>query len=278
LGTQPVVQMGGKLVLTDPVFSPRCSSISFAGPRRYTSPGCTIDDLASSGVTFDVCVISHDHYDHLDVKSVSKLSGLGVVKTWCVPEGTKGVLTKAGVMDEDVKEMVWWEEVDLDDGLKVICCPAQHWCCRKPWDCNSRLWATWVVKHPPSSSSFFFGGDTGYPSTFPLFKQIGDLHGPFSVSAIPIGAYHPRWFMSPAHTDPLNAVDIHRDVRSVTSVGIHWGTFLLADECWDEPVRELEKHTKEGWEEFYALRIGEGVCSGVKDFDWRGNFKDLLAQ
>ncbi|GMI38454.1 hypothetical protein TrCOL_g1149 [Triparma columacea] len=256
-----VVRLGGKLVLTDPVFSPRCSPFRFMGPKRYTEPGCTIEQLISAGVVFDICVISHDHYDHLDVDSITQLDKGGCVKKWYVPAGTKSVLMGVGVRDEAVKEMVWWEEVtDPSSELKVVCCPAQHWCCRVPWDRNKRLWATWVVKI--GDSRFFFGGDTGYPKNFPLFKMIGDLHGPFSLSAIPIGAYHPRWFMAPAHTDPKNAVDIHRDVRSKTSVAIHWGTFPLADELYHEPVTELLEH--QAGEDFVALRIGESISSGSK--------------
>ncbi|GMH60410.1 hypothetical protein TrST_g5655 [Triparma strigata] len=253
-----VVQLGKKLILTDPVFSVRCSPSRYVGPKRYTKVGCTIEQLIGAGVVFDVCVISHDHYDHLDVASIKALKA--IVTQWYVPAGTKSVLTGVGVEDKAVKEMVWWEEVEDPSGLSVVCCPAQHWCCRVPWDRNKRLWATWVVKF--GDSRFFFGGDTGYPTKFPLFKMIGDLHGPFDVSAIPIGAYHPRWFMAPAHTDPKNAVDIHRDVKSKTSIAVHWGTFPLADELYHAPVSELLEH--KGDEDFVALRIGEGISSGSK--------------
>ncbi|GMH87551.1 hypothetical protein TL16_g10894 [Triparma laevis f. inornata] len=265
-----VVQLNGKLILTDPVFSVRCSPSRYMGPKRYTEPGCTIEELISANVVFDVCVISHDHYDHLDVDSIRALKN--IVKKWYVPGGTASVLTGVGVGKEAVKEMVWWEEGEDDSGLTVVCCPAQHWCCRKPWDRNKRLWATWVVKF--NNSRFFFGGDTGYPTKFPLFKMIGDLHGPFDVSAIPIGAYHPRWFMAPAHTDPKSAVDIHRDVKSKTSIAIHWGTFPLADELYFAPVSELLEH-KGGEDDFVALRIGEGVTSGSK-IDCRVGLTRLL--
>jgi len=194
-----VVEMAGKTVLTDPIFSDRCSFTQCAGPKRYTSPAASIRELVEDmGLTFDVCVISHDHFDHLDEGSVTELSRLSAVKNWYVPLGTKSVLVSYGADASSVHEMSWWEDKADASGLTVSCLPAQHWCCRRPWDRNTRLWATWAVVHGegPGRSSFFFGGDTGYPERFPLFRQIGAKYGPFSCAAIPIGSYAPRWYVT----------------------------------------------------------------------------------
>jgi L-ascorbate metabolism protein UlaG (beta-lactamase superfamily) len=181
-----LVKLTGVTVLTDPVFAPRCSPSQYLGPIRYTEPGMAIADLPD----IDVCVISHDHYDHLCVDSLAKMYALQPRIQYCVPMGTKSVLTGVGIPGDKVMEMGWWDELTHGDGdaaAKVVCTPAQHWCCRKPWDKNRRLWASWVVVSG-SNERFFFGGDTGKPQNFPVFKIIGDELGPFDISAIPIGA------------------------------------------------------------------------------------------
>jgi N-acyl-phosphatidylethanolamine-hydrolysing phospholipase D len=218
------------------------------------------------------------------VRSLSKSNG---VKKWCVPLGTKSLLVSYGCDPSSVVEMSWWEEhVDSGSGLLVVCCPAQHWCCRRPWDRNKRLWATWAVlsTEPRGSTSagggsrdsFFFAGDTGYPDSFPLFKQIGEKYGPFTMSAIPIGAYAPRWFMKGQHCDPKGSLDIHSDVRSSLSIGIHWGTFPLAEELFFEPVSELvEEAERRGIGNFVATRIGESVGTG-ETIEMRSVFEGLM--
>jgi len=278
-----IVDIGGKRVLTDPVFSRRCSPSQWVGTKRYTAPGATVDELMTGmGVVIDLCIISHDHFDHLDEGSIRDLAASNGVMNWYVPMGTKSVLIDYGCPADRVREMEWWEEARDPSGLVVACLPAQHWCCRRPWDKNKRLWATWAVLSGEGKgsgrtrASFFFGGDTAYPQNFPLFKQIGSKYGPFTMAAIPIGAYAPRWFMSAQHCDPAGSLSIHSDVRSSLSVGIHWGTFPLADELFYEPVKELvEEAERGGVGNFFALRIGETLGTGGK-VDMRRVFERLF--
>jgi hypothetical protein len=149
-----LVKMGGITILTDPVFSPRCSPFTFAGPKRYTEPGMSIDSLPP----IDIVVISHDHYDHLDTASLKKIHALQPKIRYFVPMKTKSVLTKIGIPPANVSELSWWDERE-HAGARIVCTPCQHWCCRAPWDRNSRLWASWVVI--VGEERFFFGGDTG---------------------------------------------------------------------------------------------------------------------
>ncbi|XP_025096371.1 N-acyl-phosphatidylethanolamine-hydrolyzing phospholipase D-like isoform X2 [Pomacea canaliculata] len=227
-----VAQLDGFTVMTDPVFSMRSSPIQAIGPKRIRKPPCTIEELPK----VDAVVISHNHYDHLDYASVVALNQrFGENLQWFVPMGLKGWMNNAGC--ENVVEMTWWQEHEVQShpGVKVACTPCQHWCKRNVSDTNEVLWSSWCILGP--KNSFHFAGDTGYCCGF---KQIGRKYGPFTAAAIPIGAYHPRWFMSPQHVDPQQAVDIHQDIQSKSSLGIHWGTFMLTYEPYLEP-RELLK-------------------------------------
>lgn len=217
-----LVQFDNVTFLTDPLFSERASPFSFVGPKRYRSCPCNVEDLPP----IDAVVISHNHYDHLDVTSVKSLnSRFGDKIRWFVPSGLAEWMKSTGV--QNVVELKWWETGTIADKSDVsfVFTPAQHWCKRGLWDDNYVLWGSWSVIGP--KHRFFFAGDTGYCDAF---KQIGDVYGPFDVSAIPIGAYAPRYFMTPQHVDPEEAVKIHMDIRSKSSVAVHWGTFSLAHE------------------------------------------------
>jgi L-ascorbate metabolism protein UlaG (beta-lactamase superfamily) len=154
------------------------------------------------------------------------------------------------------EELDWWDEY-AEGGLFFTAVPVQHWSKRSLFSRNDTLWAGWVIRS--KDFRFLFVGDSGYT---PHFKEIADRLGPFDLSAIPIGAYEPRWFMRPHHISPEEAVQVHLDVRSRKSVGIHWGTFVLTDEPLDEPPERLEKaKTEKGLsaEEFVVLQHGETI-------------------
>jgi len=136
---------------------------------------------------------------------------------------------------QSVTELDWWKDDDFD-GWKITSVPAQHFSGRGLGDRNATLWCGWVMKK--DAFTYYFAGDSGY---CPYFKEIGDRLGPMNLSTIPIGAYDPRWFMSPVHVSPEEAVQIHQDVGSQFSIGMHWGTFKLTDEDMDEPPRRLRK-------------------------------------
>eukprot|EP00557_Chaetoceros_sp_GSL56_P000309 CAMPEP_0176503520 /NCGR_PEP_ID=MMETSP0200_2-20121128/15408_1 /TAXON_ID=947934 /ORGANISM="Chaetoceros sp., Strain GSL56" /LENGTH=526 /DNA_ID=CAMNT_0017902819 /DNA_START=240 /DNA_END=1817 /DNA_ORIENTATION=- len=284
-------------VLTDPMFSNKASPFQwfqqteFFGVPRWTPPSLRIDDLGK----IDVVVISHDHYDHLDLGSVKELNEKEKVQFWAVPLGIKDwLITNIGIKEESIIELEWWQRVKFvkvtqgsntllrveniqsiihdsdrsyiedsmesdNNELNVTCAPAQHWCSRSPFDRNTRLWCSWAIQAQLKKNeemmdciplNFYFAGDTGYPENFPLHRQIGDLLGPFDLAAIPIGAYKPRFFMKDSHCDPKEAVKIHKDIRSNRSVAIHWGTFPLANEPFEEPPTVLRQEVKDDDNEF----------------------------
>jgi L-ascorbate metabolism protein UlaG (beta-lactamase superfamily) len=244
-----LVQLGGKNILTDPHFSDRASPVQFAGPKRMVRPGVSLDELPA----VHAVVISHDHYDSLDKTSIVRLhSREGGEKTiFFVPLGLKGWFKRLEI--HNVVELDWWES-RAKDGYEVICLPMHHWSQRVPFSRNTTLWAGWVIRN--ADFSFFFSGDSGYA---PHFREIGEKLGPFDISAIPIGAYEPRWFMRHHHLSPEEAVQAHLDVKSKKSVAIHWGTFVLSDEPLDQPPKKLEEAKRARGvppDEFVVLKHG----------------------
>ena len=218
-----VVSMDGVFFMTDPIFSDRASPSQMVGPKRYRDVPCSVHDLPS---TLDAVLISHNHYDHLDMSTVTLLNArYGVDLRWFVPQGLGSWFESAGC--DNVVELDWWEENCIPEkgDVSFVFVPAQHWSKRTLSDDNKSLWGGWAVIGP--NNRFYFSGDTGY---CPVFKQIGQMYGPFTAAAIPIGAYEPRWFMKYQHVNPEEAVQIHEDVKSNFSLGIHWGTFALANE------------------------------------------------
>ena len=240
-----LVQMEGLNILTDPIFSQRCSPFSFAGPRRYTPAPMELEQLP----VIHVVLISHNHYDHLDLPTVQ---ALGNGPLWLVPLGLKEWLNSQGITN--VIELDWWESTEFK-GMKFVSTPTQHFSGRGLMDRNKTLWCSWSVVG--SEYRFWFGGDTGYAD---FFTHIGEKYGPFDLAAIPIGAYNPEWFMGPMHVNPEDAVQIHRDVQSRKSIGIHWGTFILTDEPLVEPPVRLKKAAQDARltaDEFITLTHGE---------------------
>ncbi|XP_054711170.1 uncharacterized protein LOC129220766 [Uloborus diversus] len=247
-----LVQMHGLNILTDPIFSDRASPSQVVGPKRFRDPPCSIHDLPH----INAVVISHNHYDHLDYNTVILLNArFGTDIRWFVPLGLQSWMQNVGC--ENVVELDWWEEncVPEHSDTFFVFTPAQHWSKRTLGDDNKSLWGSWCVLGP--KYRFFFAGDTGYCE---VFKQIGKVHGPFDLSAIPIGAYEPRWFMKYQHVNPEEAVQIHMEVRSKKSLAIHWGTFCLANEYYlDPPVKlrnGLDKYEIPP-ENFFTMKHGE---------------------
>jgi N-acyl-phosphatidylethanolamine-hydrolysing phospholipase D len=247
-----LLQLNGKNILTDPHFSGRASPVQWAGPKRVVQPGISIEDLPA----IDIVVISHDHYDSLDSRSIERLRDRegGDKTVFFVPLGLKGWFTDRGITR--VVELDWWEQ-HRDHDLTITAVPVKHWSKRTPFSQNTTLWAGWVVAS--DHFRFFFCGDTGYS---PIFREIGEKYGPFDLAAIPIGAYEPRWFMRHHHINPEEAVQVHLDVHSKKSVAIHWGTFILTDEPLDEPPVRLKQALGEknlSSEKFLVLMHGATI-------------------
>ncbi len=244
-----LLSIGGVLVMTDPHLTDRASPVSFLGPQRQVPLPVRIEDLPP----VDVVLISHNHYDHLDLETVQRLNAQpGGAPQFLVPLGLKAWMAEAGI--ERVVELDWWQHAEVR-GLTLVLVPAQHFSARTPFDTNCTLWGGWIVDHP--SFRFYFAGDTGYG---PLFEEIGRRFAPIDLAALPVGSYEPRWFMSPVHVDPEEAVQIHLDVGARHSVGMHWGTFQLTDEALDEPPRALAAALKKhgvSAETFFLMQFGE---------------------
>lgn len=208
--------------LTDPQFSRRASPVSFAGPARVRKPALEIKDLP--GV--DVVMISHNHYDHLDLPSLSALDKRFGPR-FLVPLGNGRILEKAGI--KNVIELDWWQS---EENFQLV--PVQHWSARGLRDRNRALWGGFVMTM--SGQKIFFAGDTGYG---PHFKMIRERCGDMDLSLLPIGAYEPRWFMKDQHMNPNDAVLAHLDLRSGSSYAIHFETLQLTDEGFAEPRAHL---------------------------------------
>lgn len=251
-----LLQIDGMNVITDPIFSERASPFSFVGPKRKVPLNIALAQLPH----IDVVVISHNHYDHLDQASVEQLNRqAGGPPLFLVPLGVKEWMTDIGI--NNVREMDWWDKTAVGK-LGITFVPAQHWSARGLMDRSETLWGGWVIKSAEGAAhpfSVFFAGDTGYSKDF---QDIGRKFGSFDLALIPIGAYAPRWFMQGQHVDPEQAVQIHLDVHAKRSIGIHWGTFELADEPLDEPPRLLAEAVKKAGlpaEAFTVLKHGETV-------------------
>jgi L-ascorbate metabolism protein UlaG (beta-lactamase superfamily) len=220
-----LVEVDGYRILTDPVWSDRCSPSDAVGPRRLHPPPVELAALPA----VDAIVVSHDHYDHLDIDTITGLAR----SQWApfvVPLGVGAHLRAWGIPAERVVELDWGEHAALGE-LTLTCTPARHFSGRFLTR-NLTLWASWVIAGP--DHRVYFGGDSGYTGSF---NQIGAEHGPFDVALLPIGAYNTAW--PDVHMNPEEAVRAHQDLDGGTLVPIHWCTFRLAPHRWNEPVERL---------------------------------------
>lgn len=225
-----LIQAAGVNLLTDPVWSRRASPVAFAGPRRATAPGIAFDDLPP----IDAVLLSHCHYDHLDVATLRRLHARDAPLI-ALPLGNDAIVGRA-VPGARMAAGDWHDRIALADGVATTLTRANHWSARSLNDRRMALWAGHFVETP--AGGIWFAGDTGYGDGA-IFRDIRTRHGAPAVALIPIGAYAPRWFMAPQHADPAEAVRILRDVGAPAALGIHWGTFRLTDEPREEPKQAL---------------------------------------
>jgi L-ascorbate metabolism protein UlaG (beta-lactamase superfamily) len=229
-------------ILTDPIWSERASPVSFAGPRRHRQPGIDWENLPP----IDLVLISHNHYDHLDLPTLRRLAARGD-STFIVPLGVAKLLTSQRI--GPVRELDWGECASLD-GVTIHGVPALHFSARALSDRNKTLWCGYIVEFP--ARIVYFAGDTAFG---PHFAEIRARFGSPDLAFLPIGAYEPRWFMSPIHMAPDEALKAHHILGAKTSIAIHHGTFQLTDESLGAPRRELE--ALQGDARFLVLGNGE---------------------
>jgi L-ascorbate metabolism protein UlaG (beta-lactamase superfamily) len=221
-----LIQHHGSSVLTDPIWSERASPLSWIGPRRRRNPGVRLKDLPH----IDAVLVSHDHYDHLDLRTLRQLAARGD-SIFIVPAQLAPLLRSQKI--GPVQELDWGESLQLP-AFTVHCVPALHFSSRGLLDRNKTLWCGYLIKYP--ERLVYFAGDTGFGSHF---LQIRQKFGSPDVALLPIGAYEPRWFMSSVHMNPEEAVKAHEILGAKTSIAIHHGTFQLADDGVDTPGKQL---------------------------------------
>jgi L-ascorbate metabolism protein UlaG (beta-lactamase superfamily) len=221
-----LLQQCGGNILTDPIWSDRCSPFSFAGPRRHRMPGVNFEHLPP----IHTVLLSHDHYDHLDVPTLRRLAARHAPQ-FVAPLGLRQFLESQNI--GPVHELDWGDSLAVR-GATIHACPAFHFSGRGPFDRNRTLWSSYTIESDFGMS--YFAADTGFG---PHFAWIRERFGPPRVALLPIGAYEPRWFMAPVHMNPEDALEAHRILGAGTSIAIHHGTFQLSDEAIDTPRRRL---------------------------------------
>jgi L-ascorbate metabolism protein UlaG (beta-lactamase superfamily) len=243
-----LIQLDGRNILTDPIWSERASPASFFGPRRHVPPGIRFDDLPP----LDVVLLSHNHYDHLDLPTLRKIR-IAHEPVVCAGRKMAALIGKSGI--KTVAELDWWQTVS-NGPLRIHFVPAQHWSARGLTDRCRSLWGGFVLEGP--SGVVYFAGDTGFG---PHFESIRDCFPDMRAAILPIGAHEPRWFMKTQHMSPEDAIAAHRILRPVVSVGMHFGTFQLADDGFEEAPRRLVEayeRTTDILPPFWLLAPGEG--------------------
>ncbi len=236
-----LIRLPGASILTDPVFSQRCSPVQWAGPRRVRAPGVALADVPRP----DVVLLSHNHYDHMDLPSLRVLQrrfGMPVVTLLGNTRHLRGLGIAATELD-------WWDMTALGT-MRITATPARHFSARTPFDRNRALWGGFMIE--ADGGRVLFAGDSG---AGPHWAEIHARLGAPDVALLPIGAYEPRWFMAPVHMDPAEAVQAHHDLQARQTVGMHFGTFQLTDEAIDAPERALAE--ARGNAAFTTLGFGE---------------------
>jgi len=252
-----LVEIDGMRVLTDPVWSDRASPSRWVGPRRFHPPPLPLNELPP----IDAVIISHDHYDHLDMETIRRLARDSAQQQlrFVVPLGIGAHLERWGVAPERIVELDWGDSTRIGDATRSVmltATPSRHFSGRRLRDAigrgNPTLWATWVIAG--SQHRAFFSGDTGF---FDGFAAIGERYGPFDLTMIKIGAYGSAW--PEIHVDPEQAVRVHGLVRGRVLLPIHWSTFNLAFHAWDEPAERVVSAAQAANVTLILPRLGQPV-------------------
>ena len=239
-----LLQQSGSQILTDPIWSERASPLASIGPRRHRKPGVRWEDLPR----IDTVLLSHNHYDHLDLATLRRLADRGPSR-FIVPAGVGRLLRSQSIGPFD--ELDWGESLPLA-GSTIHSVPALHASARGIFDRNRTLWCGYVIE--VAERMIYFAGDTAFGEHF---AHIRERFGAPRLALLPIGAYQPRWFMSSVHMGPEDAVRAHRILGAKTSIAIHHGTFQLADDGLDTPKKRLSECAQ--GESFVVLDNGQSI-------------------
>jgi L-ascorbate metabolism protein UlaG (beta-lactamase superfamily) len=252
-----LLRLGGLTILTDPIFSLRCSPVSWAGPKRVRPPGLALADLPP----IDLILLSHNHYDHMDLPSLRALRSRGdTVVVTTLGNGPR--LRRLGFTR--VEALDWWGSTQIGDA-RVTATPARHFAARTLWDRNRTLWSGFMIE--AAERRLLFAGDSGAGGHW---AEIGKRLGPPDLALLPIGAYEPRWMMAPVHMNPHEAVQAHQALGAQRSIGMHFGTFRLTDEAVDAPVQTLSVALRAAAIEpsqFSTLGFGQSMVAIKDDAD-----------
>jgi L-ascorbate metabolism protein UlaG (beta-lactamase superfamily) len=243
-----LIRVGELTILTDPVFSDRCSPVSWAGPKRARPPGRAFADLPKT----DLLLVSHNHYDHMDLPSLRAIRRRDNPQV-VTPLGNAVHLAKAGL--GRVQELDWWQSTLLPEGIRITATPARHFSSRTLKDRGHSLWSGFMLEI--AAHRLFFAGDSGAGHHW---AEIGQRLGAPDLALLPIGAYEPRSIMAPVHMNPPEAVAAHQALGAARSIGMHFGTFQLTDEPIDAPPAGMAaERAKAGLPEdaFVTLGFGE---------------------
>jgi L-ascorbate metabolism protein UlaG (beta-lactamase superfamily) len=242
-----LLQTDGVNLLTDPVWSRRVSPVQIAGPERHRAPGIRFKDLPA----IHCLLISHNHYDHFDRPTLKRIAAAHRPVVFC-PLGLATPLRRLGFAD--VHELDWWQSLPWH-GMRVHCVPAQHFSARTPWDRNRTLWCGWFLE--AEHGNLYFAGDTGFSD---VFAALRSRFATTRLALLPIGAFEPEWFMGPVHMTPEQAVEARDILGASVALGIHFGTFALADDGETAPVERLHRalEGRENQNPFWFLNEGEG--------------------
>jgi len=241
-----LLEVDGTTLLTDPMWSDRASPLGWVGPRRYHAPPLAFEALPH----LDAVLISHEHYDHLDMATVQRLAALGV--PFHVPLGIGAHLAAWGVPAAQIVEHDWWEAAALPNGVRVVSTPARHFNGRGvPWRVGA-LWTSWSIVGP--RHRVFFSGDTGLSEAL---REIAAREGPFDVALFEIGQYHPSW--GNIHLGPIGALDAFARINAKVLVPIHWSTFVLAYHAWSEPAEVLFEEAARRGVSLATPRLGQPI-------------------
>lgn len=256
-----LIEIDGKRILTDPVWSERASFLSFMGPKRFFAPPLRLDQLPP----LDGIIISHDHYDHLDKETIKFFAGKDI-NFYCSLRD-KQYLKKWGINTSFITEMDWGDSVMVGGDIVVTAAPARHFSGRGIINRNTTLWSSFVIKGP--KHNLFFGADSGW---FPGFKEIGDTFGPFDLTMLEIGAYGKYW--PDIHMGPDHASNAHLALKGKLMMPIHWGTFNLALHAWYEPIERLLQYAKDKKIELFIPEPGKPTdITGSLNSEWWVPFK-----